>query len=190
MKQYIPVIVVAVVTFGICFLVDWLLKRRKKNQVPQNKVRPQRRTLVFGLVLSFLALSIGLGYMEQGALIVVGCCVIFLMGVLLLYIYGATSIVYDDEGFTDKAPFRKARRFSYGDITGEMAVMARSGVNAMLYVGKNEVHLYQSMAGVQDFLKTAYHGWLAQTGRTEDECPPPNPMYLVWFPEPDEAKQD
>lgn len=186
MKKYIPVLVVMVLTFALCFGVDLLCKRLRRNRPPRNQVKPQRKTMAFGIGLSFLGLAIGLNFWSQSTLIAACCVVIFLMGIGLMFIYLTTSIVYDEEGFESKAPFRKTRRFRYGEIRGELALLARSGANAMLYVGEEEVQLYQSMVGVNDFLQTAYHGWLKQTGRTEEEFPPPNPMYLVWFPEPSE----
>lgn len=190
MKQYLPYIIVAALTFAICFAVDSLSKRRRRGQPARRQVKPRRTTVVFGLVLSFFGLGVGLRFLGQDTLITVCSAGVLLMGVGLLYVYGATAIVYDDEGFTDKAPFRRPKRHDYGDIRGERALMTRSGVNAMLYAGQDEVHIYQSMEGVQEFLKTAYHGWLAQTGRTQDDCPPPNATYLVWFPEPEETEGD
>lgn len=188
MKQYLPYLIVAILTFSLCFLVDSLSKRRRRGRPAVRRVKPRKLAISFGLALTFFGLGAGLRFLGEDVLLTVCCAGVLLMGIALIAIYLSTSIVYDDEGFTDKAPFRKAKRHRYGEIRGQTSLLTRSGVNAMLLAGDDEVHIYESMDGVQEFLQAAYHGWLAQTGRTEADCPPPNPTYLVWFPEPEEQE--
>lgn len=182
--EYIAYFTVIIVTLALCFLVDTLFKRHRKKKGNPNQVKPNKRSAAFGIILCFLALAIGFNFLDTWYM-VLGAIVVLAMGAFLLVVYGCTAIVYDEDGFTYKTPLHKAKTYCYADITGQNALLTRSGVNSMLLVGDSEIHIYESMEGVNDFLKTAYHGWLQAKGMTEAECPPPNPTYLVWFPEPE-----
>lgn len=184
--EYIAYFTVIIVTLAICFLVDTLFKRRRNRRGVPNRVKPQKRTATFGIILSFLGMAFAFR-VADGWLLLAGAIVVLAMGIFLIGVYFLTGIVYDQDGFTYKALFRKAKTYRYADITGETALLTRSGVNAMLLVGEDEVHIYQSMDGLNNFLKTAYQGWLKARGMREEDCPPPNPTYFVWFPEPPEA---
>lgn len=185
--EYIAYFTVIFVTLGCCFLVDHLLKRHKEKQGEQRRVRPAKRSVLFGIIVCFLGLVFALNFGAKSWLIFAGAIICLLMGVTLIVVYFCTGITYDEQGFTYRAPGRRAAQYRYADITGERALMTRGGVNAALMVGENEIYLYESMDGVGIFLKTAYEGWLKAKGLDSESCPPPNPACLVWFPEPPEA---
>lgn len=180
--QYVAYISVMIITFSACFGVDTLLKHFQNRKPTFGKVKPQKRTAVFGIVLAFLGLAVALNFTSVSYGLFCGV-IVGAMGVFLLVVYCGTTIAYDEHGFSYHTPLHRAKSYRYGDIVGQTALMTRSGVNTMLYVGNDEIHLYQSMEGLQDFLQTAYRGWLAEKNLTEEECPPPNPTYYQWFAE-------
>jgi hypothetical protein len=185
MKKYLPYLLVAAFTFLICFLVD-LIARRGRRETSDRRVRPQRRTLIFGVVISFLALVLGLQFLELSWLAPVAGGVCLLLGIGLILVYFGSVIVYDDRGFTCRSLWKHPKHYCYADITGERALLARSGVNAVLFLGQEQVYLYQSMQGVNEFLRTAYEGYLAAKGLSDADFPAPNPGNMIWFPEPPE----
>lgn len=182
--EYVAYFTIIAVTLLLCWLVDTLCKRLRARKDVRNRVKPQTRSAAFGVILCFLSIVFALNFLKVWYA-VLAAVFLLAMGILLIVVYCRTTISYDAEEFTYQTPFHRAKTYRYADITGQMAVLARSGVNTMLMVGDAEIHLYESMTNVNDFLKTAYRGWLAATGKTEEECPPVNPSYLVWFPEPE-----
>lgn len=181
--KYIAYFTVIIFTFGCCFLVDNLLKRHSAKKGRLCRVRPAKRSVLFGIIISFLALVFGLYFGDKHWLVLVGAVICLLFGIGMIAVYCFTGITYDEQGFTYRALGRKTKHFRYADITGERALLTRSGVNAVLLLGDDEVYLYESMEGVHAFLKAAYEGWLSARNLDGEAFPPPNPTYLVWFPE-------
>lgn len=187
MKQYIPYIVTAVLTFGVCILVDFLSRRRAKKKAAYRKVKPAKRTTFFGTILTFLGIVVLLFYTSKfGIWAIIGGSLILLLGLFMLLIYLCTGITYDESSCTCRTLGHRAKTLRYADITGQTALYTRSGVSTMLHFGKETVDVYESMAGVSDFLSTAYEGYLKAKGLTREEYPAPNPGSLLWFKEPNE----
>ncbi len=182
--KYIAYFTVIALTFGMCFLVDTLCKRLRGKRRGPNRVRPQKRTAAFGIILAFLGLSFAVGVRGHW-LVVVGSALLLLLGGMLITVYFATGLTYDQAGFTYKTPFHRAKAYRYEDITGQNTLLTRAGVQVLLRVAGDEVQLYEAMEGLNDFFSTAYEGWLKARGLTREQCPPPNPAYYVWFPESD-----
>ena len=59
----------------------------------------------------------------------------------------------------------------------------------MLYVGQEEVNLYSSMNGAQNFMRAAFNGWCKSRGLEPDESLAPNPGNMIWFPEPGDGAE-
>lgn len=182
--EYVAYFTIIAVTLLLCWLVDTLCKRLRTRKDVRNRVKPQTRSAAFGVMIGFFGVVCLLNFAKVWY-VILGALLLLAMGILLIVVYARTTIFYDAEEFTYQTPFHRAKTYRYADITGQTAVLTRSGVNTMLMVGGAEIHLYESMTAVNDFLKTAYHGWLNAHGKTEEECPPVNPSYLVWFPEPE-----
>lgn len=183
--QYVILLAFMAAVFGICFLVDRLIK----HFIPQDDrkaVRLPRKSAIFGILLTFVAFAAPLMFWEQLEWYIrIGCGIVLLMGVFLLVQYFSFSIRYDEEGFTYRTLGKKAMTCRYEDILGQKSLLTRSGVNATLYTKQGEVPIYSAQVGVQDFLKTAFAAWCRETG-TDPESVENNPSYLVYFPEPQE----
>ena len=184
---YVFIGIFMLLVFGLCFLVDKLYYRLTQRRLASlaGMVRLPRRSVVFGIVIDAVAIAALLflapkqGWIWRalgGALLVIGTYMIFN--------YCTTRIDYDDEGFTYRQGFRKKQRLLFRDIRGETAFAARSGINATLFVGEEEVNVYSSMEGVQEFLRVAFQSWCRSRGIDPDTANPPNPGNLIWFNEP------
>ena len=89
-----------------------------------------------------------------------------------------------------RRPGRKAQAFTYDQIRGQRSFANRAGLNVMLYVGQEEVNLYSSMNGAQNFMRAAFNGWCKSRGLEPDESLAPNPGNMIWFPEPGDGAEE
>ena len=170
--------------FGLCFLVDRLLSRGKKRAADAKTVRQPRRSVVIGVILLIMGISVAL--FVPGFLGVGGGIVIALLGAVLLLSFFSFSIEYDDEGFTCRT-LRGEKCYQYNQIRGEQALATRGGINVMLFVGDAAVELSEAMQGVRSFLSHAYYARCRQLNLDPETCPPPAPDALVWFEAPEET---
>ena len=171
--------------FGLCFLVDRLLSRRRKGAPDAKIVRQPRRSVVIGVVMLVIGISVAL--FVPGFLGVGGGVVIALLGAVLLLSFLSFSILYDDEGFTCRT-LRGEKRYRYNQIRAEQALATRGGINVMLFVGDEAVELSEAMQGVRPFLSHAYYARCRQLDIDPETCPPPAPDALVWFEAPEETE--
>lgn len=181
--QYLFLLGFAGVIFGLCFLVDRLWQKWFPKDL-RKVVRLPRKTVIFGIVLTFLGCFFLLNFFDElSAYLRMGCVLVSLMGLLLLGRYATFSIRYDEEGFLYRSFGKKPISCKYGDILGQRSVLTRAGVQTALYVPDGEVPLDSSMVGLHDFLKTAFSVWCRETG-TDPDAVENNPSYFTYFPEP------
>ena len=184
--KYVLYLALIAVIFGLVALCDLVLHRtlfRSRRQYA-GAVRMPRYSFILGLLLSILGLMAVLYIPRQTERALwLGSWVVLVMGAYLLVNFCWFGIFYDDEGFTCRALGRKTRVYRYGDITGQRTFAARSGWNALLYVGGEEVQLYAAMQGLSDFLSKAFFAWCRQKGLDPDAVEN-DPHNLVFFPEP------
>lgn len=179
---YIFLAVFMAAVFGICYGVDRLCRRLPKDN--RKAVRLPRRSVIFGIVLTFLGFAAMLSFWTQlqwffKAAAAFSMC----LGLFLLVQYFAFSIRYDAEGFTFRTLGKKPYTAKYCNILGQKSLIARSGVNSTLYLTDGEVPIYSAQVGVQDFLKTAFAAW-CKAKNIDPDTVENNPEYLVYFPEP------
>lgn len=179
-------LIIGAITFGLCFLIDWLIKRikqRKKGTHESHTVRQPTRAIGIGIVLTVAGLALALFWGQ--ALGLWGGLVIFLLGVVLIGSYFVFYINYDEESFT-YCTIKGKKRYLYNQIRGEQVIATRSGINVILYMGGSTVEMSEGMQGVREFLSHAYYARCRQLNIDPAENPPPAPRELLWFPEPSE----
>ena len=112
MSQLLPIILVAAVIFGICYLVDKTftkLFRSKAQHRSGMAVRANKRYGVFGVILSILGiLAICVG-VTDGPVLIWGGIIVLLMGVALAGYYLSFGIFYDSESILLQRFGRKDR---------------------------------------------------------------------------------
>ena len=183
---YLLLLLFAAAIFGLCFLADKLLK--KAFPKPEGKqVKPPRRGVVFGVVLAFLGLAVAFGFWSKADWPFRICCfAVSAMGVFLLLQYFSFSLVYDESGFYYREKLGKSRHYTYEEILSQRSFLTRSGVNTTLYLESGEVHLYEALDGIRDFLTTAFYAW-CEIKSIKPESIKNNPEMLTYFPEPEDA---
>lgn len=186
--KYVFLIVFMALVFGVCALVDLLLKKlfpKAPLEESKHTVRMPRKGAIWGIILTIFPLVVALFWMPEGGdtLMIIGCVVAFLMGAVLLVNYCTFAIYYDDEMFLFKDLRHRKKAYHYSQITGQQSLITRSGVNTMLFVAGDTIELNEGMQGARDFMSKAFHLWCEQKGIDPDSIEN-NPEMMTYFPQP------
>ena len=187
MAQFIPILLVAAVIFGICYLVDKAFARLFRNKAQHRSgkaVRANKRYGVFGvilIVLGILAICVGI---TDGPVLLWGGAVVLLMGVCLAVYYLSFGIFYDGESFLLSHFGKKEETYYYKDIVGQKLYLIQGGsiVVELHMKDGSAVSVQSAFDGVYPFLDTAFAGWCLQTGRDPQSCDFHDPSQSLWFP--------
>ena len=187
MSQLIPIVLVAAVIFGICYLVDKTFAKlfRSKAQHRSGKaVRVNKRYGVFGVILSILGIMAVCVGVTDGPVLIWGGIIVLLMGVALAVYYLSFGIFYDGESLLMSRFGKKDITYYYKDIVGQKLYLIQGGnivVELHMTDGK-AVSVQSTFEGVYPFLDTAFAGWCLQTGRDPVSCDFHDPSQSLWFP--------
>lgn len=192
--KYLLVLIICAVVFLVCFLIDLLLKAIfPKSRLEKSKqvVRPPRRSVVFGIILTFLGAAVLIRKLPEAddVLLLIGAGVAMIFGVILLCTYFSFSIFYDEEGFLYRAWGKGKKEFRYSQIRGQRSLMTRGGINTILFVGDEEINLYSAMQNLNAFLNKAFFKWCAAKGIDPDSIEN-NPRMVTYFPDPEQGEKD
>ncbi len=187
MVQFIPILIIAALIFGVCYLVDKAFSKifRSKAQHRSGKaVRANKRYGVFGVVLTILgimAICVGLG---EDAVLIWGGAFVLLMGACLAVYYLSFGIFYDADTLLYCRFCKQDVVYSYGQIQGQKLYLVQGG-NIVVELHMDDgsaVSVQSAFDGVYPFLDTAFAGWCRQTGRDPEQCPFHDPSQSLWFP--------
>ena len=187
MSQLIPILLVAAVVFGICYLVDKTfakLFRSKAQHRSGMAVRANKRYGVFGVILSILGIMAICVGVTDGPVLIWGGIVVLLMGIALAGYYLSFGIFYDGESLLLSRFGKKDVIYYYKDIVGQKLYLIQGGnivVELHMADGKS-ISVQSSFEGIYPFLDTAFAGWCLQTGRDPMTCDFHDPSQSLWFP--------
>lgn len=187
MAQLIPILFVAAIIFGICYLVDKTFSRlfRSKAQHRSGKaVRANKRYGVFGVVLTILGIMAICVGVTDGPVLLWGGIVVLLMGIGLAVYYLSFGIFYDDESILLQRFGKKDVIYAYRDIVGQKLYLIQGGniVIELHMADGSAVSVQSAFEGAYSFLDSAFYAWCRQTGRDESDCDFHNPSQSLWFP--------
>lgn len=187
MAQFIPILLVAAVIFGICYLVDKAFTKAFRSKAQHRSgqaVRLSKRYGIFGVmltVLGIMAICVGAG---KEPVLVWGGIFVLLMGACLAVYYLSFGIFYDGESFLQSRFCKKDVTYFYKDILGQKLYLIQGGniVIELHMADGSAVSLQSAMDGVYPFLDTAFAAWCLQTGRDPQSCDFHDPSQSLWFP--------
>ncbi|MBE6924499.1 MAG: hypothetical protein E7466_04585 [Ruminococcaceae bacterium] len=184
---WIPMVVIAGVTFGLCFLVDRLFTktfRGKKQHESGLAVRLNKKYGAFGLILFALGVAaIFAGINGSGWPIIVGGSVVLLLGVGLVVYYLTFGVYYDDEGFVLTTFGKRSTTYRYEQIQGQLLYNSYGNILIELHMEDGRtVGLQAGMKGVYPFMDKAFYKWCAQKGLEPGDCDFHDPDNSLWFP--------
>ena len=183
----IPILLVAALVFGVCYLVDKSFAKAFRSKAQHRSglaVRANKRYGVFGVILTvlgILALCVGI---TDGPILLAGGVIVLFMGLGLAAYYLSFGIFYDGESFLYSTFGRKSVTYCYRDIREQKLYLVQGGnVIVELHMADGRaVSVQSAMEGVYPFLDTAFAGWCMQTGRDPQSCEFYDPANHWWFP--------
>lgn len=187
MAQLIPIILVAAVIFGICYLVDKgfaKLFRSKAQHRSGMAVRANKRYGIFGVILTVLGIMAVCVGITDGPVLIWGGIFVLLMGIALAVYYLSFGIFYDGESLLLQRFGKKDVTHYYREIVGQKLYLIQGGniVVELHMADGSAVSVQSAFDGVYPFLDTAFAGWCLQTGRDPQSCDFHDPSQSLWFP--------
>ena len=185
--EYIAVIIVAALTFGVCFLVDKGFQKLFRAQAQHHSglaVRLSKRFGSIGLILFVLGLAAIFSGLKNGAVLIVGGAVVLVVGIGLVVYYMTYGIFYDADGFVFTTFGKKSVTYRYNQISHQQLYIVQGG-NVLVELHMNNgcaVQVQSAMDGAVRFLDHAHTAWLRQTGRDPRSCDFYDPENHQWFP--------
>lgn len=185
--DFLAIILLAGLTFGVCFLLDkgfTKVFRGTKQHKTGLSVRLSKAYGSGGLLLTALGIAAVLSGLENGKVLLVGGAFVALLGVGLIVYYMTFGVYYDGEGFLLTTFGRKSKAYQFREIRAQQLYKLTGGstlIELHLQDGRT-VSLQSSMTGVYPFLDAAFVGWCRQTGKKAEDCSFHDPENSRWFP--------
>ena len=181
------IIIIAAVTFGVCFLVDkgfTKLFRNREQHKSGLAVKLNKRYATIGLILAFLGTAAVFTGLKEGKALLIGGIVVVLMGIGLIVYYLPFGVYYDDNSFILASFGKKSETYSFRDIKEQRlyTVTGGSSVIELHLTDGRALSLHSTMEGTYPFLDHAFYAWCRQTGRNPEECDFHDPSQSCWFP--------
>ena len=190
--QFIPILLVAAMIFGLCYLVDKAFSKAFRSKAQHRSgmaVRANKRYGVFGVILTVLGIMAVCIGITDGPVLLVGGIIVLLMGVGLAVHYLSFGIFYDGESFLLSSFGKKSVTHYYKEIREQKLYLVQGGniIIELHMTDGSAVSLQSSMDGIYPFLDTAFAGWCLQTGRDPESCDFYDPSKSWWFPHEEEV---
>lgn len=185
--QFIAILLVAGVIFGLCFLVDKgfaRLFRSKAQHMSGLAVRAAKRYGLFGVLFSVLGILALITSATEGRVLFWGGMVVLVLGICLCVYYLSFGIFYDGETLLYSRLGKKSQTYRFGDIVGQKLYTIQGGATMIeLHMADGKaISVLSTMDGVFSFLDTAFAAWCMQTGRDPRSCDFHDPSKSLWFP--------
>ncbi len=183
----IPVLIIAALTFGVCFLVDKGFSKKFRNK-DQHKtglsVRLSKKYGSFGLILIALGVAAIFSAINgNGWVLGAGGGVVLVVGIGLLVYYMTFGVFYDEDSFVLTTFGKRSTTYRYDQIRGQLLYNASGNILIELHMEDGRtVGLQAGMVGVYPFLDKAFFSWCRQRGLDSENCEFHDPEKSLWFP--------
>lgn len=190
--EYIVVLIIAALVFGICFLVDkgfTKLFRSQAQHMSGKSVRLSKRYGSIGLLMAVLGLAAVFAGAGGEKVLMVGGIVILVVGIGLVVYYMSTGIFYDDDSFIYTSFGKKNVTYRYGEIVHQQLYIVQGGSTIVELHMENgsAVQVLSTMEGYKAFLDTAFLGWVRQKNIDIRDTDFHDPANGCWFPGGEDA---
>ena len=189
--EFVAIILVAAITFGLCFLADKGFQKTFRGKAQHRSglsVRLNKKYGAFGLI--FVALGIAAVFSGWGSewVLAAGGGVVVLIGCFLIGYYMTFGIFYDEDSFLLTTFGKKSTVYAYRDILNQQLYNSYGNIIIELHMTDgNAVSLQSVMEGVYPFLDHAFSAWCRQTGIDPEICDFHDPSNSLWFPAMEEV---
>lgn len=185
--DFIVILLIAALTFGLCYLTDKLYQkvfRSKQQHYSGRSVRLSKKYGAFGVILFVLGLAVLLCGLSGGWILIAGGVLILLTGIGLMVYYLTYGIFYDADSFLYTSFGKKSIPYRYGQISHQQLYVLQGG-SILLELHMQDGHAIQiqlQLAGAEDFLNTAFLGWVQQNNLDIRSTNFHDPQNSCWFP--------
>lgn len=188
--EYLIVIAVVAIVFGLLFLIDKGFNKLFRSQAQHKSgrsVRLHKRYATIGLVMFTLGIVGLFTGLPGDLLLIIGGSAIALIGVGLIIYYMTFGVFYDEDSFILMTFGKKQKTYYYRDICTQQLFNSYGNIVIELHLSDGRsVHLHGNMEGTYPFMDAAFAGWLRQTGRRKEDCSFHDPDNSCWFPKAEE----
>ena len=189
--EFVAIILVAAITFGLCFLVDKGFQKTFRGKAQHRSglsVRLNKKYGAFGLIFVALGIAAVLSGWGSEWILTAGGGIVVLIGCFLIGYYMTFGIFYDEDSFLLTTFGKKSAVYAYGDILNQQLYNSYGNIIIELHLADGRaVSLPASMIGVYPFLDHAFAAWCHQTGVCPEDCAFHDPQNSRWFPEMEES---
>ena len=182
------VIVIAALTFGVCYLFDKGYTNTFRNKIQHHTglaVRINKRYAVFGLILTLLGILAIITGITDGPVLLIGGIVVSLMGIGLITYYLTFGVFYDADSFILTTFGKRSVTYHFSDIQMQQLYLIQGGslvIELHLADGRS-LSIQSGMEGAYPFLDHAFAAWCRQKGITPESCAFHDPENHLWFPQ-------
>lgn len=186
--EYIGVLVVAALVFGVCFLVDKGFTKLFRSQAQHRSgtaVRLNKKYGAFGLILAVLGIAAIITGISQSVVLLVGGIIVVAMGAALVVYYMTFGIFYDGESFVFTTFGKKSRTYHYSQIRSQQLYVVQGGnvIVELHMTDDSAVQVQLALQGAENFMNTAFLGWVRQKNiDIRENCDFHDPENSCWFP--------
>lgn len=191
--EYIGVLLVAAMVFGVCFLVDKGFTKLFRSQAQHRSgtaVRLNKKYGAFGLILGVLGIAAIIFGITDGVVLLVGGVIVVLIGVALVVYYMTFGIFYDADSFLYTTFGKKSITYRYGQIRSQQVYVIQGGsiLVELHMTDGSAVQVQLALQGAEDFMNTAFLGWVRQKNiDVRQDCSFHDPQNSCWFPPEEEG---
>lgn len=185
--EFVIVLVVAALTFGVCYLFDKGFEKFFRSQAQHYSglsVRVNKRYAAFGAILFALGIAAIFTGLGAGWILIAGGTIIVLVGIAMVVYYATFGIFYDADSFILTTFGKKSGTYRFRDIKGQRLYIVQGGtvVVELHMTDGRTVSLQSAMVGIYPFLDHAFDAWCRQTGRDPEDCDFHDTQNHLWFP--------
>ena len=185
------ILLVAAVTFGLCFVVDkgfTKLFRSQSQHYSGLAVRLSKKYGAVGLILVVIGVAAVLTGLRETLVLVIGGVLVIAMGAALVVYYMTFGIFYDKDSFVYTTFGKKSVTYRYNQIRGQRLYIVQGG-NVLVELHMTDGNAIQVQLQLKDadkFLDASFAGWCAQRGIDPAACSFHDPDNSLWFPTTEE----
>ena len=185
------ILLVAAVTFGLCFAVDkgfTKLFRSQSQHYSGLAVRLSKKYGAVGLILVVIGVAAVLTGLRETLVLVIGGVLVIAMGAALVVYYMTFGIFYDKDSFVYTTFGKKSVTYRYNQIRGQRLYIVQGG-NVLVELHMTDGNAIQVQLQLKDadkFLDASFAGWCAQRGIDPAACSFHDPDNSLWFPTTEE----
>lgn len=188
--EWIVILIVAALVFGVCFLIDKGFAKLFRSQAQHYSglsVRLNKRYATIGIIMFVLGVAAFFAGLNQELLLLLGGLLIVAIGVGLVVYYMTFGVFYDEDTFLLTTFGKKSKAYRYSDIAGQQLYnnYGQTVIELHMTDGRT-VHLQGAMPGAYVFLDKAFSAWCRQRGIREEDCAFHDADNSCWFPSVEE----